>query len=76
MGGDHMIVVLKRKGDSKDNLFRKFKKMFNEEDIIFDVNKKIFFKNPTLLKKEKIREKQKRKAQKKAYGKGYFRSEV
>lgn len=71
-----MIVVLKRKGDTKDNLFRKFKKMFNEEDIIFDVNKKIFFKNPALLKKEKLREKLKRKAQKKAYGKNYFRSEV
>ena len=63
-----MIVVLKRKGDSKDNLFRKFKKVFNEEDIIFDVNKKTFFKNPSLLKKEKKREKLKRRAQRKAYG--------
>lgn len=63
-----MIVVLKRKGDTKDNLFRKFKKIFIEEDLIFDVNKKIFFKNPSLLKKEKKREKMKRRAQKKKYG--------
>lgn len=63
-----MIVVLKKKGETKDNLFRKFKKIFIEEDIIFDVNKKTFFKNPSLLKKEKLREKQKRRAQKKIYG--------
>lgn len=63
-----MIVVMKKKGESKDILFRKFKKIFSEEDLIFDVNKKVFFKNPALLKKEKMREKMKRRAQKKAYG--------
>ena len=62
-----MIVVLKKKGDNNDNIFRKFSRMFKEEDIVFEVNKKMFYKKPALLKKEKDREKSKRRAQKRAY---------
>jgi ribosomal protein S21 len=56
-----MIVVTKKKGETTDKILRKFSKMFREEDIIFDVNKKVFFKKPSLLKKEKLREKMKAK---------------
>jgi ribosomal protein S21 len=62
-----MIVVLKKKGETNDNIFRKFSRMFKEEDIVFEVNKKMFYKKPAILKKEKDREKSKRRAQKRAY---------
>jgi len=55
-----MIVVVKKKGETTDKVLRKFSKMFREDDIVFDVNKKVFFKKPSLLKKEKLREKMKK----------------
>jgi len=60
-----MIVVTRKKGESTDKLLKKFTKLFREEDIIFDVNKKIFYKKPSLLKKEKQRERAKKE---KRYG--------
>ncbi len=61
-----MIVVLKKKGENNDSMFKKFSRMFKEEDIIFEVNRKMFYKKPALLKKEKDREKAKRRALKRA----------
>ncbi|HLD27189.1 MAG TPA: 30S ribosomal protein S21 [Patescibacteria group bacterium] len=58
-----MIVIIKKKGESKDTFFRKFSRMFKGEDIIYEVNKKLFFKKPSLLKKEKMKERMKRRAQ-------------
>jgi ribosomal protein S21 len=60
-----MIVVIKNKGETKDSLFRKFHRQFKEENITFDVAKKMFYKKRSLLKKEKERERLKRKAQEK-----------
>lgn len=62
-----MIVVEKKKNETTDKLFRKFTKIFRDEDIVFDVNRKIVYKNPALLKKEKLREKLKQKAQRRAF---------
>lgn len=62
-----MIVVEKKKNETTDKLFRKFTKIFREEDIIFDVNRKVVYKNPALLKKEKKKEKLKLKAQRRTY---------
>ncbi len=62
-----MIVVDKKKNETTDKLFRKFTKIFREEEIVFDVNRKIFYKSPSVLKKEKRKEKLKVKAQKKAH---------
>lgn len=61
-----MIVVEKKKNETTDKIFRKFTKMFREEDVVFDVNRKIVYKNPALLKKEKQREKLKQKAHRRA----------
>ncbi len=58
-----MIVIVKKKGETKDTFFRKFSRTFKGEDIIYEVNKKLFFKKPSLLKKEKMKERMKRKAQ-------------
>lgn len=62
-----MVVLTKKKGESTDKLFRRFTKITKEENIIFDVNKKIFFKNKKELKKEKAREKAKVRANARKY---------
>lgn len=51
-----MVVVTRKKGESKDSLMRKFTKTFIEEDIINQVKKKQFYKKPSLLRKEKEKE--------------------
>lgn len=48
-----MVVINKRKGESKDSMFRKFSRMFIEENIVDEVRKKQFYKKPSTLKKEK-----------------------
>ncbi len=58
-----MIVIIKKQGETKDALFRKFTKVFREENITFDVSKKKFFKKPSILKKEKEKDRIKRKVQ-------------
>lgn len=67
-----MIVIIKKQGETKDALFRKFTKMFREENLTFDVSKKMFFKKPSLLKKEKEKERIKRKA----YEHKFFKREL
>lgn len=60
-----MIVVVKRKGETNDIFFKKFSRLFKGEDIVYEVNKKLFFKKPSLLKKEKMKERMKRRAYRK-----------
>jgi len=62
-----MVVVSKKKGESVDKMLRRFTKISREENITWDVNKKLFFKSPTELRKEKRKEKQRRKSQQKRY---------
>lgn len=50
-----MVVITKRKGETKDSVFRKFTKTFIEENIVDDVRKKQFFKKPSLLRQEKLK---------------------
>ena len=50
-----MVIAVKRKGETKDSLFRKFTRSFIDEDIVDDVRRKLFYKKPSLLKKEKER---------------------
>ncbi len=71
-----MIVISKKKGDTKDNIFRKFSKIFKEEDIVYEVNRKVFYKKPTLLKKEKDRDRIKKRIMQKNYGKNSFRNKT
>ncbi len=59
-----MVVVTKKKGESKDSIFRKFTKVFIEEDIIGEVRKKQFYKKPSLVRKEEEREKLRKNPQK------------
>lgn len=50
-----MVIITKRKGETKDSMFRKFTRTFIEENIVDDVRKKQFYKKPSLLRQEKIR---------------------
>lgn len=51
-----MVLVTKRKGETKDSLFRKFTRSFIEEDIINEVRNKLFYKKPSLARREKEKE--------------------
>ncbi|MBI4009102.1 30S ribosomal protein S21 [Candidatus Roizmanbacteria bacterium] len=51
-----MVFVSKKKGESKDSLFRKFTRIFIEEDMVTEVRKKLFYKKPSILRKEKEKE--------------------
>lgn len=57
-----MVFVTKRKGETKDSLFRKFTRSFIDEDIVTEVRSKLFYKKPSLLRKEKEKERLKRKS--------------
>jgi small subunit ribosomal protein S21 len=56
-----MVVITKKRGESKDSMFRKFTRAFINEDIIDDVRKKQFYKKPSLLRKEKEKERRQSK---------------
>lgn len=52
----YMVVVTKKKGETKDAMFRKFSKIFVEENIVEEVRKKLYYKKPSLVRKEKEKE--------------------
>ncbi len=60
-----MVLVTKKKGESKDQIFKKFSKMFINEEIVDEVRKKQFYKKPSLQKKEDLKERQKKRYSKK-----------
>ena len=51
-----MVVITKKQGESKDILLKKFSRMFVEENIVDEVRKKLFYKKPSLVKKEREKE--------------------
>ena len=48
-----MVVVNKKKGESKDSIFRKFTKAFIDEEIVDEVRDRMFYKKPSQVNKEK-----------------------
>ena len=54
-----MVVITKKKGESKDSIFRKFTRAFMDEDIITDVRKKQFYKKPSRIRQEEEKERRK-----------------
>lgn len=52
-----MVFVTKKKGETKDSMFRKFTRSFIEENIIDDVRDRLFYKKPSLVRKEREKEK-------------------
>ena len=58
-----MVVIQKKKGVNVDTLLKRFNKITKEENIAFDVSKKKFFMKPSLMRKEKRKEKLRVRAQ-------------
>ncbi len=56
-----MVVVIKQKGESKETLFRKFTRAFIDEDIVTTVRNKLFYKKPSLVRKEREKDRIQRK---------------
>ncbi|NTU73570.1 30S ribosomal protein S21 [Candidatus Roizmanbacteria bacterium] len=56
-----MVMIQKKKGDSKDAIFRKFTKAFIEENVVDEVRKRMFYKKPSLKRKEEEKERTTRK---------------
>jgi ribosomal protein S21 len=52
-----MVVVQKQKGETKESIFRKFTKIFIEENIITELRKHLFYKKPSLVRREEEKEK-------------------
>lgn len=51
-----MVFVSRKKGESKESMFRKFTRSFIDEEIVDDVRNKLFYKKPSLQRKEKEKE--------------------
>jgi len=60
-----MVVVSKRKGETKDSMFRKFSKTFFEENVVDEVRKRQYYKKPSLQKQEAEKERIKKRFSKK-----------
>lgn len=60
-----MVIVTKRKGETKDSMFRKFSKTFFEENVVDEVRKRQYYKKPSLQKKEQEKERLKKRFSKK-----------
>lgn len=57
-----MVFVIKRKGESKDSMFRKFTRSFIDEEIVDTLRKKQFYKKPSLKRKEEEKERKKNRS--------------
>ncbi len=63
-----MVYASKKKGETKDSMFRKFTRSFIDEEIVDDVRKKLFYKKPSILKKEKEKERRQGGLKKRTFG--------
>jgi small subunit ribosomal protein S21 len=57
-----MVVITRKKGETKDAIFRKFTRAFIEEDIVTEIRKRQFYKKPSLKRKEEEKERLQHKA--------------
>jgi len=51
-----MVVIQKKKGETKDAIFRKFSRMFMDENIVDELRKKQYYKKPSLKKKDEAKD--------------------
>lgn len=48
-----MVVIKKKKGESKDSVFRKFTRAFIEEEIVDEIRARMYYVKPSQLRKER-----------------------
>lgn len=51
-----MVVVNKKKGQTKEAMFRQFTRAFIDENIVEEIRSRMFYKKPSLVRKEKEKE--------------------
>lgn len=56
-----MVVVRKKKGESKDSMFRKFTRAILDEELNDEVRSRLYYVKPSQVKKEKEQMQRKRK---------------
>jgi len=66
-----MVVIQKRKGDTKDTMFRKFSRMFMDEQIVDELRKKQYYKKPSLRKKDEEKERIRMRARKRRMARSF-----
>ncbi len=66
-----MVVIQKRKGDTKDTMFRKFSRMFMDEQIVDELRKKQYYKKPSLRKKDEEKERIRMRARRRRTAQSY-----
>lgn len=59
-----MVVIKKKKGESKESVFRKFTRAFIEEEIIDEMRARMFYVKPSQVRKEREKNQGKRKKRK------------
>lgn len=47
-----MVVIQKNKGETKESMFRKFSRMFMQEDVVDEVRSRMYYKRPSQQRKE------------------------
>jgi len=62
-----MVVITKKKGESKDSMFRKFSRTFIDEDIVNTLKKRQFYRKPSLKRKEEEKERAKNRSRKRIW---------
>jgi small subunit ribosomal protein S21 len=56
-----LVSVKKRRDQSKDSMLRRFSRMVIEEGIIDEVRDRMYYKSPSLIKKERTKEQEKKR---------------
>ena len=56
-----MVSVKKRRDQSKDSMLRRFSRLVMDEGIIDEVKDRMYYKSPSLVKKEKTKELEKKR---------------
>jgi len=59
-----MVVLVKKRGESKDALFRKFSRTFMDENVVDEVRKRLFYKKPSRKRKDDEKERMRGRARK------------
>ncbi len=56
-----MVVVTKKKGDSNENMFRKFTRLYIDGKVMDDIRERMYYKRPSQVRKEEEKERRKKR---------------
>ena len=56
-----MVVIKKKKGESKESVFRKFTRAFIDEEIVDEIRERMYYVKPSQIRKVKEKMQRQRK---------------